>query len=377
MNYLVAGFMKTILVNMLNVTRAGQMTYMVNLLSEVAPLQDYFFVFLINIIAENRLKNMAISIPQNVRIYTVASRYSYGATSYIWQVFNLTSIVRKVKPDYIYAPTHIAYKVPNVKTILAMRNMAIPNFLKIDVPFRMRLNLFFKYFPSVYSLRRADKVVAVSNYVKDFLKRNVGRNEKDIFVAYHMINSLHRDNDSRLEQYGGLGKNDYIVFVPGSYYRYKKFHALLNYMEYVKLPPNAKVIFAGDEADKKYLTQLKRYKTKAYEPIFKFSLGIQEMKFFYKVAKLVILSSQVEACPNVALEALANNSMILASDIPPFNEILGNFAIYFDTNDRYDFVKKFETAVSFEPDAAVQVKQMKKVSGGSSILDILRFFESE
>jgi len=368
--------MRNILVNVVNAKSGGQMTYLLNLLSETASLHNYRFTFLLNMVANNHLKSNAVHIPENVSIYAVSSDYSYGATSYIWQVFNLPRIVQEIRPDYVFAPTHIAYKAPNVKTILVMRNMAIPNLLKIDVPFRMRLNLFFKYFALRHSLRRADKVVAVSNYVKDFLKRNMGKDEKDIFVAYHMINSLHRDNNSQLERYGNLGENDYVVFVPGSYYRYKKFHVLLNYLEAVKLPPNAKVIFAGDEADKRYLSQLKQYRTKAYEPIFKSSLSIQEMKFFYKVARLVILSSQVEACPNIALEALANNSRILASDIPPFNEILGDFAIYFDVNDRYDFVQKFEMAVSSEPNTAVQAEQMKKVSDGSSILDILHFSES-
>ncbi|MFC1792129.1 glycosyltransferase [Planctomycetota bacterium] len=368
--------MRNILINLINAKSGGQMTYLVNLLSETASLHNYRFTFLINMVANNQLKSAAVHIPENVSIYSVSSGYSYGVASYIWQVFNLPRIVQEVKPDYVFAPTHIAYKVPGVKTILAMRNMAIPNFLKIDVPLRMRLNLSVKYLASRYSLRRADKVVAVSNYVKDFLKRNIGKDEKDIFVAYHMINSLHRDNDSLPEQYGDIEKNDYIVFVPGSYYRYKKFHALLNYLESVKLPPNARVIFAGDEADKKYLSQLKQHRTTAYEPIFKVSLSVREMKFFYKIARLVILSSQVEACPNIALEALANKSRVLASNIPPFKEILGDFATYFKTDDRYDFVRKFEMAVSCEPDAAVQAKQMKKVSGGT-ILDILQFSESD
>lgn len=353
------------------------MTYMVNLLSEIASLRHYRFTFLINMIADNHLRNIAVCIPENVRIYAVPSSYSYGATSYIWQVFNLPHIVQEVRPDYVYAPTHIAYKVPNVKTILAMRNMAIPNFLQIDVPFKMRLNLFFKYFPLRHSLRKADKLVAVSNYVKDFLKRNIGKDEKDIFVAYPMINNLHRDNASQLERYSNIKKDDYVIFVPGSYYRYKKFHVLLNYMEAVKMPPNAKVVFAGDEADKRYLSQLRQYKSKLYNPIFNISINIQEMKFLYKVAKLVILSSQVEACPNVALEALANKSKTLASNIPTFREILGGFATYFDINDKYDFVKKFEMAVSSLPNTTVQRKQMKKIGGSSSILDLLHFFESE
>lgn len=368
--------MRHVLLNTLNAKSGGQMTYLMNLLSETASLRDYRFTFLVNMVANNQLKSVAVHIPENVSIYAVSSSYSYGATSYIWQVFNLHRIIQEVKPDYVYAPTHIAYKVPGVKTILAMRNMAIPNFLKIDVPLRMRLNLSIKYFATWLSLRKADKVIAVSNYVKDFLKRNIGKDEKDIFVAYHMINGLHRDNDAQLERPGDIGENDYIVFVPGSYYRYKKFHTLLNYLEAVKLPFKAKVVFAGDEADKKYLSQLKQYRTKAYEPIFRTSLNIQEMKFFYKAARLVILSSQVEACPNIALEALANNSRILASNIPSFNEILGNFAIYFDTNDRYDFVKKYETAIDSEPDTTVQAEQMKKVSS-SNILDILHFSESD
>jgi len=369
--------MKNILINTINVKSGGQMTYLVNLLSETASLYDYRFTFLINMVANNQLKNAAVHVPENASIYTVPSSYSFGTTSYIWQVFNLPRIVREVKPDYVYAPTHIAYKVPGIKTILAMRNMAIPNFWRIDVPFRMRLNLLLKYLPLRHSLRRADKVVAVSNYVKDFLKKNIGKNDNDIFVAYHTINSLHKNNDSPSEHYANFGKDDHIIFIPGSYYRYKKFHALLNYMEAVKLPPNAKVIFAGDEADTKYLSRLKQYSTHSYEPIFKVSLSIQEMKFFYKAARLVILSSQVEACPNIALEALANNSKILASNIPPFKEILGDFAVYFDTNDKNDFIKKFETAVSSEPDAVARAEQMKKVSHGSNLLDILHFCQSD
>jgi len=191
-----------------------------------------------------------------------------------------------------------------------------------------------------------------------------------------MINNLHKDNTSSLERCGDIGKNDYVIFIPGSYYRYKKCHVLLNYIEAVKIPPNAKVLFAGDGADKKYLSQLRQYKSKVYQPIFKISMDMQEMKFLYKVAKLVILSSQVEACPNVALEALANKSNVLANNIPPYQEILGDFATYFDINDKDDFVKKFKTAVSSVPDTAVHLKQMKKISG-SSILDLLKFFESE
>jgi len=369
--------MRNVLINTINAKSGGQMTYLMNLLSEAASLGDYRFTFLINMVADNQLKSATFRVPENVSIYAIASNYSYGTTSYLWQVLNLPRIVREVKPDYVYAPTHIAYKVPGVKTILAMRNMAIPNFRKIDVPLRMRLNLLLKYLPLIYSLRKADKVVAVSDYVKNFIKKKISKDDKDILVAYHIINSLHKNDDSCLEQCGNLGKKDYIIFAPGSYYRYKKFHALLNYMQALTLPSNAKVVFAGDEADARYLNQLKQYNTVSYEPIFMVSLSTEQMHFFYRIARLVILSSQVEACPNIALEALANNSRVLASDIPPFREILGDFAVYFSVNDKNDFVKKFEIAASSKPDPAIRAEQMKKVSHGSNLLDILHFCQSD
>ena len=112
------------------------MTYLLNLLSETASLHDYRFTLLINMVAHNQLKSATVHIPENINIYAADSNFSYGITSYIWQVFNLSRIVQEVRPDYVFAPTHIAYKVPGVKTILEMRNMAIPNFLKIDVPLR-------------------------------------------------------------------------------------------------------------------------------------------------------------------------------------------------------------------------------------------------
>jgi hypothetical protein len=369
--------MKNVLINMLNVRSGGQWTYMVNLLSESASLSNYSFTILTNIIAENRLKSISFCIPNNVSIYTVTSKYSYGTTSYIWQVLNLPRIVQEIKPDYIYAPTHIAYKVPGVKTILAMRNMAIPNFLKIDVPFKMRLNLFSKYLPMIHSLRRADKIVAVSNYVKDYLKVNIGKKEKDIFVAYHMVNNLHKQDNSELESYDDIKKDNFFVFIPGSYYRYKKYHSLLKNLERVGLPANAKVIFAGDEADAGYLRQLMKYKSQTYKPTFKVSISEHEMKYLYKAARLVILSSQVEACPNVAIEALANKARILASNIPPIQEILGGFATYFNINNENDFVNTFKAAVSSTPDNVIQSQQMKKISNENSLRDLLVFFESD
>jgi hypothetical protein len=368
--------MKTILVNLLNVKSAGQLTYMVNLLSEVAPLHDYRFTFLINTIAENRLNDMAVDIPKNVSIYTVASRYSFGVTSYLWQIFNLPRIARELKPSYIYAPTHIAYKIPHIKTILAMRNMAIPNFLTIDVPFRMRLSLFFKYLPLRYALRKADKIVAVSNYVKDFLKNSIGKDEKDIFVAYHWVNNLHKDDLPQAGQCCDINEKDYVIFIPGSYYRYKKFHELLEYLDHTEMPSNARVVFAGDEADKRYLARLRHRKTDLYRPVFKTGLNMQEMKFLYKTAKLVILSSQVEACPNIAIEALANKSNILANNIPPYREILGNFARYFDICDKNDFIQQFNKAISSVPDMAIQMEQIDRINHGS-ISDLLSFCESQ
>jgi hypothetical protein len=67
--------MKNVLINTINAKSGGQMTYLVNLLSEAASLGDYKFTFLINMVADNQLKSAAVRVPENVSIYAVASNY--------------------------------------------------------------------------------------------------------------------------------------------------------------------------------------------------------------------------------------------------------------------------------------------------------------
>ena len=70
--------MRHVLFNTLNAKSGGQMIYLMNLLSETASLRDYRFTFLVNMVANNQLKSAAIHIPENVSIYVVPSKYSYG-----------------------------------------------------------------------------------------------------------------------------------------------------------------------------------------------------------------------------------------------------------------------------------------------------------
>ena len=61
--------MRKVLINMLKAKSAGQMTYMVNFLSEVDVLDNYRFILLINTIADDYLKDCRIHIPKNVNIH--------------------------------------------------------------------------------------------------------------------------------------------------------------------------------------------------------------------------------------------------------------------------------------------------------------------
>jgi len=269
--------MKKVLINLLNVQSGGQFTYLLNLFAECENIKNYNFVFLINRIAENRLKDKKCNIPDNVKFQVVNSKYAYGMTSYFWQFINLPKIVSNVKPNYVYAPTHIAYKVSNITTVLSMRNMAIPNFNSIDISIKMKFSLFLKYLPTLWSLSKADKVIAVSNYVKDFLI-SIGKDKKNILVAYHPFDNLYRKDSSDVNTCRTLNRNDNIIFVPGSYYSYKKFHNILNYLNNIKLPKDTKIVFAGDEGDNKYVNRLESYDTMNFNTIFFRNLTVDEMK---------------------------------------------------------------------------------------------------
>jgi glycosyltransferase involved in cell wall biosynthesis len=86
------------------------------------------------------------------------------------------------------------------------------------------------------------------------------------------------------------------------------------------------LVIAGAGNDPAYATRLRDQAARS--PIadrirFVGHVDREVMRALYQRAELVILATEVEACPNIAIEAMTAGAAILASDCPPLPEIIG------------------------------------------------------
>ncbi len=80
--------------------------------------------------------------------------------------------------------------------------------------------------------------------------------------------------------------------------------------------------------------------------IFLQNVNDEELASLYKNAIALVMPSLMEGFGLPALEAMANNCLVLASDIPSLIETCGNVALYFDPYNPKDIAEKIK-AVCF------------------------------
>ena len=59
-------------------------------------------------------------------------------------------------------------------------------------------------------------------------------------------------------------------------------------------------------------------------------VSVEAMRALYRHARVCAIASEVEACPNIAIEAIASGCPIVSSRSEPFPEILGDAARFYE-----------------------------------------------
>jgi glycosyltransferase involved in cell wall biosynthesis len=89
--------------------------------------------------------------------------------------------------------------------------------------------------------------------------------------------------------------------------------------------PNARLVFVGPHDSSSYLRRVRAVVAEARAEehvIFTGAIPLDELAQIYRLAKVFVLPSLQENCPQVLLEAMAQGKAIVASDIAPVREML-------------------------------------------------------
>jgi glycosyltransferase involved in cell wall biosynthesis len=79
--------------------------------------------------------------------------------------------------------------------------------------------------------------------------------------------------------------------------------------------------------------------------VWKGRLTLDEMAEIYRFCSLFIMTSRAEACPNIALEAMAHGCLVVSGIKQPMVEFFQDSALYYANGDAIQLAAKMNTAL--------------------------------
>jgi glycosyltransferase involved in cell wall biosynthesis len=245
--------------------------------------------------------------------------------------------LEEFKPTVIFIPMERYLNFGNIPVVNMVRNMLPYLDQKINPPVE-KLRNFVQRYVSRYSVMKSNRVIAVSQYVKEFMHEYWRIPVDKIDVVYHGNNFGDEDILEKPDVIPSQWRDDFI-FTAGSIDPYRGLEDLISALRVCKaINRNINLVIAGSARP-----ALTSYKNKLALELIKYGLTgnvvwagqLNEagMKWCYRSCKAFIMTSRVEACPNVALEAMGNGCLCVASDRKPMPEFFQDTASYYQAGD--------------------------------------------
>ena len=255
---------------------------------------------------------------------------------YLWESRHLPQMAASHSVGQVFLPSQFGAIVDGVENVLMIRNME-PFFatryryaLAKGIRNRILAPL------SRRALTRADRVIAVSEFSRQYCLDDIGIPQQRLALVYHGRNASFSPergpHDADVLARYGLA--DGYIFSCGSMLPYRRFEDIIAaygrlLRERPDLPP---LILAGGKEDGGYahLVQAAIAKTGLEGAIRHIGrLAYEDMQVLYRNSLVFVMSSEIEACPNVGIEAMSSGCAILSSDNPPLPEMFRDAALYY------------------------------------------------
>lgn len=270
----------------------------------------------------------------------VDSSLARGSKRFFWERINLEELLRKYKIQVLYTPYQVAVQPDSVKLVCALRNME-PFFsqrYRYDAKSSARNNLLRML--TRISLVRADLVIAVSDFAAEFAVSSLGLPREKVRRVYHGRDESLLEPDTREDEAirRELGIVGHYVFTAGSLLPYRRVEDVVMAFEktVAEADRSAVLVIAGSGTDRRYrnalLHAISRSPCRPRICLIGYATR-RQMRALYKGCRVFVSASEVEACPNIGIEAMTAGCPVIASTSGPAEEIYGNGARLYPPRD--------------------------------------------
>ena len=147
-------------------------------------------------------------------------------------------------------------------------------------------------------------------------------------------------------------KESPFLFTAGSLVHYRGFEDIIQAINLIKERyPTIKILIAGKSCRgtigyEKRMKQLVNQFGLTSRIIWLGEVSRAEMAWCFQHCEAFVMTSRLEACPNIALEALSYGCINISTSLPPMPEIFSEGALYYKSNCPEDLANKIVRVIS-------------------------------
>jgi len=312
---------------------------------------------------KKEIRSLKVYVPQGTQMdvdsslihYYKASRFQLGHPS-------IKKDLDLFNPDLIFVPSQRRFQYRDVPVINMVRNME-PLLVPFgDNPISEKLINIVRAWEAKRSTVSADRTIAVSKHVKDFITDQWKVSSNNVGVVYHGVNPI-TDIKKEPEKHHNIPDETPFLFTAGSLRPARGLEDAISALpEILKENKSLKLVVAGkaDPGMQFYLDKITLLAKElgVYEHIiWTGHLSAHQMAWCFQNCKVFIMTSRAEACPNTVLEALTYGAPSVSTDTEPMPEFFQNNAIYYHEGNSTSLAKGVIDMLSM---SASDVKKLQR-----------------
>lgn len=333
---------------MVNLTGGGLSGGYLKYLQQMVPLLQ----------ADPRVRCLHVMMPPGVHLPE-----DRGLETFTWPQSDaplgyprLRAQLRQVSPDVIFIPTGRWVNGDPIPTVIMIRNME-----PLVTPFRgnsLRESIrnFVRAYAAQLACRRANRVIAVSQHVRDFLVERWQVNANKVALVYHGV----EDPASRAETVIPKPLESYdinrFIFIAGSIRPARGLEDVIQAMAILVARDPTLALLVGGNTDpgtefyRRRLDRLAQALGVGTRIIWAGQLKPLEMSWCYYHCEAFVTTSRAEACPNTALEAMSHGCQLVSTSQAPMQEFFKEAALYYRPKDSVDLAAQIQRALDASPE---------------------------
>jgi len=342
---------------------------------------EFCFQLLKGLFGQDKQNNYSIYLPVNpssdMPKETENWKYEVFRSKKLWTLFGLSKKLSKnpQKLDVFFSPTHylpLVLPIPSVISILDVSYLHFPSlFAKKDL---YQLKLWGKY-----SIRKARKIITISQSSKNDIIKAYGVKPEKIAVVYPGIKALDEQKENGIADMEKLGiTKNYILFV-GTLQPRKNIERLIEAFSRLERQ-DLDLIIIGKKGwmFESILNAPKKFEV-SDRVKFLHDVTDDDLPSYYKNAEMFVLPSLYEGFGLPVLEAMSYGCPVITSNTSSLPEAGGDAALYIDPKNVSDITEKMKKLLDDEnlrKDLIVRgKKQVEKFSWEKSAKETLEVLE--